>query len=112
VFIARARRYLENENANFILVEDELNSFDSAIDPEYGDIDYSENDAFAEFTTPKTFSELENLCRANRKKTLAGFAVDYVKNKNTHLSAQYRDSARYLVQNFPCSRMTCCFSPD
>jgi hypothetical protein len=102
-FLDRAERFLQSENANFILVEEALNNFDSNA-MSSSDIPFSEEeDLLAEFTARANYEELLGFCRTVKGKNFRTQVSAYVGDKveKAGLSKQYINSAKTLAMSLP-----------
>jgi hypothetical protein len=94
---------LQEENANFIFVEELLSRLDGKFDADLSEPLSGEDDDFSEFIDERNFNELSDFCRRNRGGALRNFATGAVKEKaeRAKLSSRYVDSAQQLVRVFP-----------
>ncbi|MDR2665503.1 MAG: ATP-binding protein [Oscillospiraceae bacterium] len=94
---------LQEQNANFIFVEEQLSRLDGKFDSDMSEPAVAEEDDFSEFINERYFNELSDLCRRNRGGALRNFAAAAVKEKaeRAKLSSRYVDSAQRLVRAFP-----------
>ena len=106
-YLDRAEAFLNEENANLILVEEALNNFDSdaMLDPDTPIPD--EEELFEQFIAEDNYNRLEKVCRdyKNKKNAFRNWAPGYVKEwiEGKGFSQQYINSADRLLKGLPTS---------